>query len=103
MKARILLLAAVQLPTLWRRVDVAGNRRRHPANTEAEKDQQGGLRALAAPDHPCEYQNNRPGDGEASAVDPIVSEKKDMAQKASVTQLYFLLCFLIYSITACFS
>ena len=71
-------LAAVQLPTLWRRIDVSGNRRRHPADTEAGKDQQGGLRALAAPDSPYEYQNNRPGDGEASAVDPIVSEAKHL-------------------------
>jgi hypothetical protein len=70
------LLAAVQPPTLWRRIDVAGNRRRHPADTVAEKDQQDGLRTLATPDRPCEYQNNRPDDGEASAVDPIVSEAK---------------------------
>jgi hypothetical protein len=73
---RISLLAAVQLPTLWRRIDVSGNRRRHPADTEAEKDQQDGLRAFAAPDRPYEYQNNRPGDGKASAVGPIVSEAK---------------------------
>ena len=77
-RLRISLLAEVQLPTLWRRIDVAGNRRRHPANTEAEKDQQAGLRVLAAPDHPCEYQNNRPGDGEASAVGPIVSDSKHL-------------------------
>ena len=77
-RLRISLLAAVQLPTLWRRIDVSGNRRRHPADTEAEKDQQDGLRALAAPDRPYEYQNNRPGDGEASAVDPIVSEAKHL-------------------------
>src|SRR5438046_9382036 len=75
---RMSLLAAVQLPTLWRRIDVSGNRRRHPADTEAEKNQQVGLRALAAPDRPCEYENNRPGDGEASAVDPIVSEAKHL-------------------------
>jgi len=75
---RMSLLAAVQLPTLWRRIDVSGNRRRHPADTEAEKDQQDGLRALAAPDRQCEYENNRPGDGEASAVDPIVSEAKHL-------------------------
>ena len=72
------LLAAVQPPTIWRRIDVAGNRRRHPADTEAEKDQQGGLRSLAAPDRLCEYENNRPGDGEASAVGPIVSEAKHL-------------------------
>jgi hypothetical protein len=77
-RLRISLLAAVQLPTLWRRIDVSGNRRRHPADTEAEKDQQGGLRALAAPDHQREYENNRPGDGEASAVDPIVSVAKHL-------------------------
>ncbi len=71
-------LLAVQLPTLWRRIDVSGNRRRHPADTEAEKGQQDGLRALAAPDHQCEYENNRPGDGEASAVNPIVSEAKHL-------------------------
>src|SRR5438105_1224731 len=75
---RMSLLAAVQLPTLWRRIDVSGNRRRHPADTEAEKDQQDGLRALSAPDRQCEYENNRPGDGEASAVDPIVSEAKHL-------------------------
>src|SRR5260370_20652672 len=73
-RLRMSLLAAVQPPTLWRRIDVSGNRRRHPADTEAEKDQQVGLRALAAPDRQCEYENNRPGDGEASAVGPIVSE-----------------------------
>jgi hypothetical protein len=72
------LLAAVQPPMLWRRIDVAGNRRRHPADTEAEKDQQDGLRARAAPDRQCEYENDRPGDGEASAVDPIVSEAKHL-------------------------
>ncbi len=75
---RMSLLAAVQPPTLWRWIDVSGNRRRHPADTEAEKDQQDGLRAPAAPDRPCEYQNNRPGDGETSAVDPIVSEAKHL-------------------------
>ena len=75
---RISLLAAVQLPTLWRRIDVAGNRRRHPADTEAPKDQQVELRALAAPDRQCEYENNRPGDGEASAVGPIISEAKHL-------------------------
>src|SRR6266566_3415712 len=73
-RLRISLLAAVQLPTLWRRIDVSGNRRRHPAET----DQQDGLRALPAPDRQCEYENNRPGDGEASAVDPIVSEAKHL-------------------------
>ncbi len=77
-RLRISLLAAVQLPTLWRRIDVSGNRRRHPADTEAEKDQQDGLRSLAAPDRQCEYENNRPGDGEASAVEPIVSEAKHL-------------------------
>src|SRR5437660_11258047 len=77
-RLRISLLAAVQLPTRWRRIDVSGNRRRHPADTEAEKDQQDGLRALAAPDRQCEYQNNPPDDGEASAVDPIVSEAKHL-------------------------
>src|SRR5258707_12679959 len=77
-RLRISLLAAVQPPTLWRRIDVSGNRRRHPADTEAEKDQQDDLHALAAPDCQCEYQNNRPGDGEASAVDPIVSEAKHL-------------------------
>ncbi len=74
----ISLLAAVQPPTLWWRIDVSGNRRRHPADTEAEKDQQDALRALAAPDRPCEYENDRPGDGEASAVDPIVSDSKHL-------------------------
>jgi hypothetical protein len=77
-RLRMSHLAAVQPPTLWRRIDVAGNRRRHPADTEAEKDLQGDLRSLAAPDRPCEYENNRPGDGEASAVDPIVSEAKHL-------------------------
>src|SRR5260370_32745753 len=77
-RLRISLLTAVQLPTLWRWIDVSGNRRRHPADTEAEKDQQGGLRALAAPDRQCEHENNRPGDGEASAVDPKVSEAKHL-------------------------
>lgn len=75
---RMSLLAAVQPPTLWRRIDVSGNRRRHPADTEAQKDQQVGLRALAAADRQREYENNRPGDGEASAVDPIVSEAKHL-------------------------
>ena len=77
-RLRISLLAAVQLPALWRWIDVSGNRRRHPADTEASKDQQDGLRALAAPDHPYEYENNRPGDGKTSAVDPIVSEAKHL-------------------------
>ena len=75
---RISLLTAVQLPTLWRRIDVSGNRRRHPADTESEKDQQDELRALAAPDRQYEYENNHPGDGEACAVDPIVSEAKHL-------------------------
>jgi hypothetical protein len=77
-RLRISLLAAVQLPALGRRIDVSGNRRRHPADTEAEKDQQDALRVLAAPDRPYEHQNNRPGDGEASAVDPIVSGAKHL-------------------------
>ena len=77
-RLRISVLAAVQPPTLWRRIDVSGNRRRQPADTEAEKDQQVGLRALAAPDRQCEYENNRPGEGEASAVDPKVSEAKHL-------------------------
>src|ERR1700674_3133402 len=77
-RLRMSHLAAFHPPTLWRRIDVSGNRRRHPADTEAEKDQQGGLRALAAPDRPCEYENNCPGDGEASAVDPIVSDSKHL-------------------------
>src|SRR5205823_4303285 len=77
-RLRISLPAAVQLPTLWRRIDVSGNRRRHPADTEAEKDQQDGLRARAAPNRQCEYENNRPGNGEASTVDPIVSEAKHL-------------------------
>jgi hypothetical protein len=56
--------------TLWRWRDGAGNRRRHPADTEAEKDQQDGLRSLPTPHRQCEYQHIRPCDGEASAVDP---------------------------------
>ena len=75
---RTSLLAAVRPPALWRRIDVSGNRRRHPADTEAEKDQQDGLRALPAADRQCEYENNRPGDGEAGAVDPIVSDSKHL-------------------------
>ena len=70
---RISLLAAVHLPTLWRRIDVSGNRRRHPADTVAAKDQQEGLHPLAAPD--CQYEeNNRPNDGETSAIGPKISE-----------------------------
>jgi len=69
-------LAVVGPPALWRRIDIAGNRRRHPANTEAEKDQEGGLRSLRAPDRQCEEENNHPNNGEAGAVDPIVSESK---------------------------
>src|SRR5260370_37430470 len=45
----ISLLAAVQPPTLWWRIDVSGNRRRHPAVSEAEKDQQDALPSPAAP------------------------------------------------------
>jgi hypothetical protein len=75
---RMLLLGAVYPPTLWWWIDVSGNRRRHPADTEAEKDQQDGLRALAAPDRSCEYQNNRPGDGEGNTVGPKVSEAKHL-------------------------
>ena len=71
-------MGAVQLPTPWWRIDVSGNRRRHPANTVAAKDQQVGLRCLAASDRPCEYENNRPDDGEASTVGPIVSEAKHL-------------------------
>ncbi len=77
-RLRISLLAAVQLPTLWRWIDVPGNRRRHPADTEAVKDQQVGLCVLTASDRPCEYENYRPDDGEASTVDPIVSEAKHL-------------------------
>jgi len=69
---RMSLLAAVRHPALWRRIDISSNRPRHPAYTKAEKDQQGGLCSLAAPDHPCKEEYNRPGDGEADAVDPIV-------------------------------
>ncbi len=60
------------------RIDVSGDRRRHPAETVAAKDQQVGLHALAAPDHPCEEENKRPDDGQASAVGPIVSELKHL-------------------------
>ena len=77
-RLKVSLLAAVQLPTLWRRIDVSGNRRRHPADTPAEKDQQDGLRALPAPDRPYEYDNNRPGDGGANTVAPIVSASKHL-------------------------
>jgi hypothetical protein len=48
------LLVAVQPPTLWWRIDVSGNRRRHPADTVAAKDQQDGPHTLAAPDRQCE-------------------------------------------------
>jgi hypothetical protein len=51
---------------------------RHPADTEAEKDQQDSLNTLTAADRQCEYENYRPDDGEASAVDPIVSESKHL-------------------------
>jgi hypothetical protein len=51
-RLRISLLAAVQLPTLWRRIDVSGNRRRHPADTEAEKDQQERIIPLLVPSRP---------------------------------------------------
>ena len=74
-RLRISPLVAVQLPALWR-IDVAGNRRRYPADTEAVKDQKVELRALSAPDRPYEYHLNRPGDGCASAVAPIVSASK---------------------------
>jgi hypothetical protein len=66
-------MVAVHLPTLWRRVDVAGNRRRHPADTVAAKDQQEGLHPLAAQD--CQYEeNNRPNDSKTSAIGPKISE-----------------------------
>ena len=77
-RLRMSLLAAVQPPTLWRRIDVAGNRRRHPADNEAEKNQQDGLRALPASDPQGEEEHNRPGYSEASAVDPITSEAKHL-------------------------
>src|SRR2546429_3618876 len=83
MLLRTSLLAAVRPPALWRRIDVSGNRRRHPADTEAEKDQQDALSAFAAPDRPYEYQNNRPGDGETSAVYPIVSASKHLDRKST--------------------
>jgi hypothetical protein len=74
---RISLPAAVHFPTLWRRVDVAGNRRRHPADAVAAKDQQEGLRPLVAPN--CQYEeNNRPNDGETSAIGPKISESKHL-------------------------
>src|SRR3954470_12333635 len=73
-----LLLAAVQPPTLWWWIDVSGNRRRHPAETVAKKDQQDWLHALAASDHQCKYENNCPDDSEACAVDPKVSESKHL-------------------------
>ena len=74
---RISLLVVVRLPTLWRRVDVSGNRLRHPVDTVAAKDQQEGLHPLTAPD--CQYEeNNRPNDGETSAIGPIVSEAKHL-------------------------
>lgn len=63
-------------PPLWRWIDVAGNRRRYPADTEAGKNQQGELRALATPDRPYEYESNRPGNGETSTVSPKVSESQ---------------------------
>src|SRR5207253_4488823 len=70
---RVSLLALVRPPVLWRRIDIAGNRRRHPADAEAEKDQQDGLGAFLAPDRPRERENDRPGNGETETVDPIVS------------------------------
>jgi len=71
-------LAGVRSPTLWRRIDVACNRRRHPADAEAGKDQQDGLRALPASDCQVQDEHHRPGDGQANAVDPIVSVSKHL-------------------------
>jgi hypothetical protein len=76
------LLAVVRHPALWRWIDISGNRRRHPADTEAEKDQQEELRVLTAPDCQCEYENNRPYDGEAGAVDPIVSKSIHLTSRS---------------------
>ena len=73
MLLRTSLLEAVRHPALWRRIDISSNRPRHPAYTKAEKDQQEGLCTLAALDHQYKEEYNRPGDGKASTVDPIVS------------------------------
>ena len=73
MLLRTSLLEAVRHPALWRRIDISSNRPRHPAYTKAEKDQQEGLCTLAALDHQYKEENNRPGDGKSSTVDPIVS------------------------------
>jgi hypothetical protein len=78
MLLRTSLLAAVRHPALWRRIDISSNRPRHPAYTDAGKDQQEGLHALPAPDRPHEYENNRPGDGGASAVAPVVSASRHL-------------------------
>ena len=78
MDVETLLVAAVRPPALWRRIDVTGNRRRHPANTEAKKDQQDTLRGLSAADRQYEDEHNRPGDGQAGAVYPIVSVPKHL-------------------------
>ena len=73
MLLRTSLLGRVRHPALWRRIDVTSNRPRHPAYTKAKKDQQEGLCILAALDHQYKEEHNRPGDGKASTVDPIVS------------------------------
>jgi hypothetical protein len=95
-RLRMLLLAAVHPPTLWRRIDVSGNRRRHPTNTEPEKDQLDSLRAFTAPDCPCEYQNNRPSDGETSAVGPKVSEAKHSPVRPFMS-CFREYCYMLYS------
>jgi len=93
---RISLLTAVQLPALWWWIDISGNRRRHPADTEAEKNQKEGLSVLPATDHQYKEENNRPGNDKASAVDPIVSEAKHL-----ILLFFEVLRFVIGYITYC--
>ncbi len=99
-----IIFPLVHLPTLWWRIDVAGNCRRYPADTEAEKDQQGALRVLATPDYLYEYQSNRPSDGEASTVGPIVSNAKHLLPPVPFEEhdLQLLVCTNLDDIAICY-
>lgn len=67
----------VRRPALWRRIAVAGNRRRDPAEAEAIQDKYHGLRDLSPKGRPRKREHDRPGDDEATTVDPIGSERVD--------------------------
>src|ERR1700680_4585001 len=67
-------LRLFRFPPLRWRIDVARDRRRYPPNPEAQEDQEKRLSSGRAANRQSDYENDRPDDGEAGTVYPIVSE-----------------------------